>query len=593
MEAYSGTFALLSVILLVLLAAGYMPFRCLMYTIAMIVVGSGATAQVGLAYEDALAICAALLLIRGGPMLFKKLLTLAATYPLALAFPVVSKILPKYTIDEANFFDCDGCGPEVAERRRGAIQKLSDAWKKKYPKCHEFSAELKKMISDLRFTSARCFPAFNAVVNDYLDPSMAVDRTDGVDVVDLDGNSLMDISGSYGVNVCGYEMYKEFIETGWATASKQGLFLGSLDNTVLDNIGMLRKVSGQDEVSFHMSGTEAVMCAVRVARFNTNKKLVVTFGGAYHGWWDGMQPVAGNERVPFDVLCLKDMSALALTTIKLRGSEIAAVLVNPLQCFHLNQSPPSDPVLSTNNRKVGPAPGYKEWLHKLRKTCTDAGVVLIFDEVYTGFRLHPRGAQGAYNVQADIVCYGKTLGGGLPIGVVCGPKVLMARGDTKKAARINYVIGTFAAHPFVMGTMNAFLKWSETPETVASYDTMHENIDYFISTANATFKNKGYPIEVTNWYSVWSILYTEPGRYHWMFQYYLKDAGVNLSWVGTGRLLFSLNWQRADYDRLLERMLVACEGMKQGGWWEKPTANIKQKLVTEIGGAVVKNFFSL
>ena len=332
MEAYSGTFALLSVILLVLLAAGYMPFRCLMYTIAMIVVGSGATAQVGLAYEDALAICAALLLIRGGPMLFKKLLTLAATYPLALAFPVVSKILPKYTIDEANFFDCDGCGPEVAERRRGAIQKLSDAWKKKYPKCHEFSAELKKMISDLRFTSARCFPAFNAVVNDYLDPSMAVDRTDGiapqpssavlhrceckfkantnlqrrtaphrtaphhtiayhtmasdtrqhqntpphtkqchiaphhtivrqstphrtipsagsgVDVVDLDGNSLMDISGSYGVNVCGYEMYKEFIETGWATASKQGLFLGSLDNTVLDNIGMLRKVSGQDEV---------------------------------------------------------------------------------------------------------------------------------------------------------------------------------------------------------------------------------------------------------------------------------------------------------------------------------------------------------
>ena len=144
--------------------------------------------------------------------------------------------------------------------------------------------------------------------------------------------------------------------------------------------------------------------------------------------------------------------------------------------------------------QVGPAPGYKEWLHKLRKTCTDAGVVLIFDEVYTGFRLHPRGAQGAYNVQADIVCYGKTLGGGLPIGVVCGPKVLMARGDTKKAARINYVIGTFAAHPFVMGTMNAFLKWSETPETVASYDTMHENIDYFISTANATFKNKVCPM---------------------------------------------------------------------------------------------------
>ncbi|CAE8610622.1 unnamed protein product, partial [Polarella glacialis] len=177
------------------------------------------------------------------------------------------------------------------------------------------------------------------------------------------------------------------------------LFLGSLDNTVLDNIARLRKVSGHEEVSFHMSGTEAVMCAVRVARFNTHRKLCVTFGGAYHGWWDGMQPVAGNERLPDDVLCLKDMNELSLTVIKARASEIAAVMINPLQCFHLNQSPPSDVVLSSNNRKVGPTPGYKEWLHKLADVCKTAGVVLVFDEVYTGFRLHPRGAQGAYDVK--------------------------------------------------------------------------------------------------------------------------------------------------------------------------------------------------
>jgi len=249
-------------------------------------------------------------------------------------------------------------------------------------------------------------------------------------------------------------------------------------------------------------------------------------------------------------------------------------------------------VLSTNNRKVGPTAGYKEWLHKLRETCTRAGVALIFDEVYTGFRLHPQGAQGAYDIKADIVCYGKTLGGGLPIGVVCGPKDLMARGDAKKAARINYVIGTFAGHPFVMATMNAFLKWLEKPETVKSYDTMAENIESFIGRANAAFKEHGFPIKLSNWYSVWSILYTEPGRYHWMFQYYLKDAGVNLSWVGTGRLLFSLEWKKADYDRLLERLLVACAEMKKGGWWEPPVASIKGKLMTEIGGAVIKNAIS-
>merc|ERR1712151_138870 len=173
-------------------------------------------------------------------------------------------------------------------------------------------------------------------------------------------------------------MGKDFIEEGWSKAKKQGLFLGSLDNTVLDNIAMLRQISGHDEVSFHMSGTEAVMAAVRCARFNTHKPLVVTFGGAYHGWWDGMQPVAGNERIPDDVLCLKDMSDLSMKVIEARKGEIAAVLINALQCFHLNQSPPSDPVLSTNNRKVGPTPGYREWLQKLRKTCSECGVILIF-----------------------------------------------------------------------------------------------------------------------------------------------------------------------------------------------------------------------
>merc|ERR1719492_743814 len=260
------------------------------------------------------------------------------------------------------------------------------------------------------------------------------------------------------------------------------------------------------------------------------------------------------------------MSPLSLHVIKARRSEIAAVLINPLQCFHLNQSPPSDPVLSSNTRKVGPTAGYKEWLHQLRRVCSDAGIVLLFDEVYTGFRLHPRGAQGAYDIKADIVCYGKTLGGGLPIGVVCGPKDLMARGDAKKAARVNYVIGTFAGHPFVMACMNAFLKWLEKPETVKSYDTMHQNIDSFIQRANSAFKERGFPIKLTNWFSVWSILYTAPGRYHWMFQYFCKDAGINLSWVGTGRLLFSLEWKSEDYDRLLERVLLACEQMQKGGW---------------------------
>lgn len=546
----------------------------------------------GLSSQTATLVCASFLGLKIVPMLLKRMLTIAATFPLALVFKHVSHIIPKYAISESNFWACDGCSEDVAKTRKDALITLSEKWKTKYSKCLDFALELKKMMSDVRFTSGRCFPAFNDVMGSFLDPSMALAETDRMNVIDIDGNSAMDISGSYGVNVCGYEKYKDFIEEGWQTAKKKGLFLGSLDSIVLDNIARLQKLSGQDEVSFHMSGTEAVMAAVRCARWNTKKPLVVTFGGAYHGWWDGMQPVVGNDRIPDDVLCLSDMKDLSLTVLKVRSSEIAAVLINPLQCFHLNQSPPSDLVLSgTTSPKVGATPGYKEWLHKLRKVCTENGIVLIFDEVYTGFRLHPRGAQGVYEVTADIITYGKTLGGGLPVGVVCGPKHLMTRGDAKKAARVNYVIGTFAGHPFVMSTMNAFLKWLEK-EGMTPYDEMHANIKTFIAGTNAAMAKAGYPVELVNWYSVWSMKYTKASRFHWMFQYYLKDAGLNLSWVGTGRLLFSLDWKKADYDLLQDRILTACAEMDKGGWWVEPQASIKTKLMKEMGTAVFKNLLS-
>merc|ERR1740124_1141039 len=440
-----------------------------------------------------------------------------------------------------NFFKADGATAEVAERRKKSLEALQKGWGTKYEKCLDFGKELKTLISDVRFTSGRCFPPFNKVVNEYLDPSMALAKTNGPEVIDIDGNKALDISGSYGVNVCGYEAYK------------------------------------------------GVMAAGRCARFNQRKSLCVVFGGAYHGWWDGMQPSAGNERTPQDVLQLKDMNRLALAVIASRASEIAAVMVNPLQCFHLNSSPPSDLVLQTNNRKVGANPGYKAWLQELRQVCTDSGVLLIFDEVYTGFRVAPGGAQQVYDIKADMVCYGKTLGGGLPVGVLCGKKDSMTKADPKKAARVAYVIGTFAGHPAVMGSMNAFLMWLNKETTAKEYDTMHTLIDAFIVKSNKAFKAQGYPLEFANWFSVWSMLYTEPGRYHWMFQYFLRDAGVALSWVGTGRCLFSLDWTQADYDKLIERILVACAAMKAGGWWEPPRVSVKRAIGAEFAVAIAKS----
>ena len=173
--------------------------------------------------------------------------------------------------------------------------------------------------------------------------------------------------------------------------------LGPLHPIVGENLAMIKAVSKLDEVSFHMSGTEAIMCAVRLAAFNTRRKLVVTFAGAYHGWWDGVQPGPGSERKITDVLPLKDMSPASLNAIRGARDEIACVIVNPLQGFNPNSPPPERPGARGGSQicRFGETlDHYAVWLKELRKVCTESGVPLMFDEVYTGFPHGPRRRAG-------------------------------------------------------------------------------------------------------------------------------------------------------------------------------------------------------
>src|SRR5262249_46778019 len=149
-----------------------------------------------------------------------------------------------------------------------------------------------------------------------------------------------------------------------------GPVLGPLHPIVADNISMLKEMSGLDEVSFHMSGTEAVMAAVRLARFNTRRRLIVCFSGADHGWWDGVQAGLGSERALDDCLTFKEMDAASLVAIRRRRHEIAAVLVNPVQSFHPNSPPPNDAILLTSEVRTAAKSfdAYASWLQTLRAT---------------------------------------------------------------------------------------------------------------------------------------------------------------------------------------------------------------------------------
>jgi len=408
----------------------------------------------------------------------------------------------------------------------------------------------------------------------------------GVQVTDLDGNACYDLTGSYGVNLLGYDFYKACMERGIRRVSALGPVLGSYPQLVADNVARLARISGKEEISFHMSGTEAVMQAVRLARYHTRRSHLVRFCGAYHGWWGDVQPGVGNPVPAHDTYTLAEMSDATLAVLRSRH-DIACVLVNPLQALHPNLGAPADSTLvhSRPDASVDRA-AYAAWLKALRAICSERGIVLIFDEVFVGFRLAPGGAQEYFGVEADIVTYGKTVGGGFPVGVVCGHHRFMKRFREDRPADICFARGTFNSHPYVMAAMNEFLLHLDGPEMQALYRDLDATWAGRTASLNERLRERGLPLQVAHLSSIWTVCHTRSSRYNWMLQYYLKAEGLALSWVGTGRLVFSLNFSDADFEAVAERFLAAAESMRRDGWWETGALGtdraIKRRLLREM-----------
>jgi glutamate-1-semialdehyde 2,1-aminomutase len=408
---------------------------------------------------------------------------------------------------------------------------------------------------------------FSRLVREHLRGGAFLQSSSGTTVTDLDGNRFYDLTGSYGVNLFGYDFYKECIERGSERVRELGPVLGAYHPVIVYNLQRLRQISGLDQVSLHMSGTEAVMQAVRLARYHTRRKYLVRFCGAYHGWWGDVQPGVGNPVTARETYTLRDMDQGSLQVLRSR-SDIACVLVNPLQALHPNANAPGDSGLIDSARRASfDRSAYAAWLAQLRTVCTERNIVLIFDEVFVGFRLALGGAQEYFGVRADMVTYGKTLGGGLPVGVVCGRADLMKRFREDRPADICFARGTFNSHPYVMGAMHEFLQRLESEPVRAIYRGLDQLWEQRAVALNQRLSAAQLPVQVSHLSSIWTITYLQPSRYNWMFQFYLRAAGLALSWVGTGRLIFSLNYSDADFDAVTDRIVSAAAQMAGDGWW--------------------------
>ncbi len=492
-----------------------------------------------------------------------------------------------YSFDNERFYSSDNAPQSVAQTRRAGLARLTQASIARSPKSLACGAALEGIISDVNFTSAYRVPfPYRELLPKELRQASVVEESSGVQIRDMDGNWRYDLSGSYGVNVFGYDFYKECMEQGMAMVRNLGPVLGAYHPVVLENVEKIRRIAGLDEVSFHMSGTEAVMQAVRLARYHTGKTHLVRLCGAYHGWWDGVQPGVGNQRKTDDVYTLRDLSERTLKVLDTR-KDIACVLINPLQAMHPNKDAPGDASLVNSKRSAAfDRTGYTAWLKQIRDVCTRRSIVLIFDEVFTGFRLGYHGAQGYFGVQADMVTYGKTLGGGLPVGVLCGRRELMQRFRPDQPANISFARGTFNSHPYVLAAMNVFLQRIEQPQYRKLYLQAEATWDARIALLNERLHAAGLPVEVVNLHTICTVLYRRPSRYNWMFQFYLRDQGLELSWVGSGRMIMSLNFTTEDFDEVACRFVRAAQQMSDDGWWwhspELTTKTIQKQLVAEM-----------
>jgi glutamate-1-semialdehyde 2,1-aminomutase len=476
--------------------------------------------------------------------------------------------VPFYEYGESSFFGVDSAPAEIVAARRAGFTRLAALFAQRFKNTVEQSAALADGVSDLEFTSRYRVPfQFSRYVREHLKSGSLLQSSSGVTVTDLDGNRFYDVTGSYGVNVFGYDFYKECIDRGADRARELGPVLGAYHPVTAHNVRRLLEISGLDEVSFHMSGTEAVMQAVRLARYHTQRSHLVRFCGAYHGWWGDVQPGVGNPVAARETYTLKDMDPAALRVLRTRR-DIACVLVNPLQALHPNAGAPGDSTLVDSARKAHfDRQAYSAWLKELRQVCTDRGIALIFDEVFVGFRLAPGGAQEYFGVRADMVTYGKTVAGGLPVGVVCGKHELMKRFRDDRPADICFARGTFNSHPYVMGAMYEFFAKLDTEPVRALYRGLDEVWNGRARRLNERLAAAHLPVRVANLSTIWTIYYPQASGYNWMLQYYLRAAGLALSWVGTGRLIFSLNYTEEDFSAVADRIVSAAEEMQRDGWW--------------------------
>ncbi len=408
-------------------------------------------------------------------------------------------------------------------------------------------------------------------------------RSLGSRIWDVDGNEYIDLIMGLGINLFGHN--PPFIKEALVEQLEEGIQIGCQTELAGEVAELVCELTGMERVALSNTGTEAMMAAIRLARATTGRNKIAMFSGSYHGHFDGVLVKAktpdGNPKAVAiapgilpncaeDVLILDYGNPQSLEVIKDRAQELAAVLVEPVQSSRPDLQP-------------------KAFLQQLRQLTKESGIALIFDEMITGFRIHPGGAQAWFGVEADIAAYGKIVGGGMPIGIIAGKAVYMDRidggmwnyGDASSPQVEKTVFaGTHCKHPLALAAARAVLKHLKT-KGFALQQQLNQRTSQFVQMLNAYFEADEVPIRMAHFGSYFgpaSLGNSSPSKNSAssigikLLSYHLVDRGILLRGGGTGFL--STAHTDEDLDRIIQAVKDSVKELREGGFLPNSSAQL-------------------
>lgn len=396
---------------------------------------------------------------------------------------------------------------------------------------------------------------------------VVVDRSTGCYLWDIDGNKYVDILSGFGSSMFGY--MPEFVKEALHKQVELGADIGPMTPLAADVCELLCELTGGDRAAVCNTGSEAVLGAMRMARTVTGRSLIISFSGSYHGINDEVIIRGSKSKKSYpgapgimpeaveNMLVLDYGTPESLEIIKERCHEAAAILVEPVQSRRMEFRP-------------------VDFLRELRRITKEHGTALIFDEVITGFRTHPNGAQSLFGIQADIGTYGKVIGGGMPIGAMIGKREWMDAldgghwqfgDDSVPEAGVTYFAGTFVRHPLTMAAMKASLQYmkDEGPALQERLNTMTEGM---VARANDLFDKYQLPYRWVNFGSAFKTKYDESVNYTELFFMLMRYHGVHVldfpHFITTAHTA-------ADIEFILQTLEKTCKDLRASGFMPERT----------------------